>query len=65
MKLWIAEKLLTIAFRLANDDSRRGNNLRWSVWQYFTRFRDAPDEFSKLPLHRIPFRLKLSQRSTA
>lgn len=37
----IAEFLLVCAFNLAGFN-QRGDNVRWSVYQYFRRFRDAP-----------------------
>lgn len=42
MRTFVAELLLAIAGHVAGD-SLRCRNLRWSVYQYFSRFRDAPD----------------------
>jgi hypothetical protein len=50
----LAEFLMIAAFRVASSDSLRCDNLRWTVWQYFTRFRDAPRTQWQDKLHRIP-----------
>lgn len=49
MRNKLAELLLIWACYIADRDSLRGENLCWSVFQYFARFRDAPSSkmFSK------------------
>lgn len=55
MRDWIAEALLALAFRVASKTTPRGDNLRRSVWDHFTRFRFAPAMDWNGPMHRIPF----------
>jgi len=54
MKTFLAELLMVIAFRVADSASLRGDNIRWSLWQYFVRFRDAPRASWQGELHHIP-----------
>ena len=38
---WIAEQLLKLAFYLAGPN-QRGANIRWTVQEYFQRFKFCP-----------------------
>lgn len=53
MATLIAETLLRIAYYLADPFTPRGNNLRWTVQQYFRRFRFMPAQ-SAVELHPQP-----------
>lgn len=43
MKVWLAENLLTMAYRLVRKDAdNRSDAIRFAVLNYFLRWRDAP-----------------------
>lgn len=43
MRTILGELFLLLAYQIAGSESPRSRNLRWSVFHYFDRFRDAPN----------------------